>query len=251
MNPNRSTKRRPLPRVRTKSKKRPWRSARGGRGVNARSRRGRESTTSRMWIICAAIIADGGLWSDATMIAAGVVRRVRSGWAVIKQRCVCRLPVYCHPGDYVGDFVPFYFCPRSIMLFLIHCANHPDLPIAVARNRSCIWKRTCTRSWHGRTARAGAGPSVFPMPDRITPNLRSRLDHLAEIDLECGRGHRFSFIPRLRKGNRPSFSFMGSFHGNWFGGSGCVSGAIAAARAERHRGAAHRPPVEILRDWYY
>jgi len=27
----------------------------------------------------------------------------------------------------VGDCVPFYFCPRSVMLYLIYQGNHPDL----------------------------------------------------------------------------------------------------------------------------
>jgi hypothetical protein len=53
--------------------------------------------------------------------------------STIKQRRLA-LPVTCHPDDHVGDHVPFYFCPRSIMLFVIHCAPplacHPD---AVAR----------------------------------------------------------------------------------------------------------------------
>ena len=33
----------------------------------------------------------------------------------------------CRPGLNVGDCVPFYFCPRSVMLYLIHRANHPEL----------------------------------------------------------------------------------------------------------------------------
>jgi len=73
----------------------------------------------------AAIIADGGLVSDATMIARGGPQTA-IGMSSIKQRRLS-LPVHCHPGDCVGDYVPFYFCPRSIMLFVIHCQNHPDL----------------------------------------------------------------------------------------------------------------------------
>ena len=48
------------------------------------------------------------------------------GMSAIKERRL-GLPVVCHPGDHVGGDVPFYFCPRSIMLFLINRANHPDL----------------------------------------------------------------------------------------------------------------------------
>ena len=71
----------------------------------------------------ASIIADGCLWSDVVMaqrqgagttIGMGSIKPGRLG-----------LPVPCHPGTRVGEYVPFYFCPRSIMLYVIHCANHP------------------------------------------------------------------------------------------------------------------------------
>ncbi|HEX3553849.1 MAG TPA: DUF4433 domain-containing protein [Thermoanaerobaculia bacterium] len=68
------------------------------------------------------IVTSGGLWSDTAMIARGGPA-ASIGMGSIKQRRL-RLPVRCHPGDHVGDYVPFYFCPRSIMLYLIHCANH-------------------------------------------------------------------------------------------------------------------------------
>jgi hypothetical protein len=69
-----------------------------------------------------AIISDGGLISDAAMIARGGPA-TPIGMSKIKQRRLS-LPVHCHPGDHVGDYVPFYFCPRSIMLFVIHCASN-------------------------------------------------------------------------------------------------------------------------------
>ncbi len=72
-----------------------------------------------------AILAAGGLQSDAAMMAQGGPS-ASIGMSSIKQRRL-GLPVRCHPGDHVGDYVPFYFCPRSIMLYLIYCANHPEL----------------------------------------------------------------------------------------------------------------------------
>ena len=44
----------------------------------------------------------------------------------IKQRRL-RLPLDSRPGLHVGNCVPFYFCPRSIMLYVIHQANHESL----------------------------------------------------------------------------------------------------------------------------
>ena len=38
-----------------------------------------------------------------------------------------------YPNLRVGDCVPFYFCPRSIMLYLIHQANHPEYAIEAGK----------------------------------------------------------------------------------------------------------------------
>lgn len=73
----------------------------------------------------AAIAASGGLLSDAAIIARGGPT-AGIGMHGIKARRL-KLPVACYPGDSVGDYVPFYFCPRSIMLYIIYCRNHPEL----------------------------------------------------------------------------------------------------------------------------
>jgi hypothetical protein len=73
----------------------------------------------------ASIITDGGLQCDALMMkrtAAGTT----IGMADIKQRRL-ELPINCHAGLTVGDCVPFYFCPRSVMLYLLHRGNHPNI----------------------------------------------------------------------------------------------------------------------------
>jgi hypothetical protein len=76
------------------------------------------------------IIEDHQLWCDAE-----IARRSPSGTSIgmnhIKQRRLNELTLTSHPDLNVGDCVPFYFCPRSIMLYLIYQANHlcrsPDL----------------------------------------------------------------------------------------------------------------------------
>lgn len=72
------------------------------------------------------IIADGCLWCDAE-----ILRRSPPGTTIgmnsIKQRRLNELTLTSHPDLHVGDCVPFYFCPRSIMLYLIYQGNHPEL----------------------------------------------------------------------------------------------------------------------------
>jgi hypothetical protein len=68
----------------------------------------------------------GSLWSDSECMRQDMAH-TRVGVTAIKARRLYELEVDCHPGTKVGEYVPFYFCPRSIMLYLLHRGNHPDL----------------------------------------------------------------------------------------------------------------------------
>ena len=74
----------------------------------------------------ASIVANSSLLCDAE-----IQRRAPSGTTIgmsdIKRRRLVELVMSSHPGLHVGDCVPFYFCPRSVMLYLIHQGNHPEL----------------------------------------------------------------------------------------------------------------------------
>lgn len=69
------------------------------------------------------ILAQGCLWSDSKRIELGLVNQ-NIGYSHIKQRRLVR-PVNVAGGGTIGQYVPFNFCPRSVMLFVIH-KGHPD-----------------------------------------------------------------------------------------------------------------------------
>src|ERR1019366_8716081 len=71
------------------------------------------------------IAADGQLLCDA-VIAQRTGGGTTIGMGHIKARRLTLL-LESRPGLCVGDCVPFYFCPRSVMLYLISMHNHPDL----------------------------------------------------------------------------------------------------------------------------
>ena len=96
----------------------------------------------------AAIASERVLVSDAAMIARGGPAQA-IGMSAIKRRRVQELEVSCHPGTMVGDYVPFYLCPRSVMLFVIHRANHPELSYRDGQELIVHLKRTCTPSSAG------------------------------------------------------------------------------------------------------
>ena len=64
-----------------------------------------------------AILGDGGLYSEARMSER---QPAVIGYAHIKERRLKQIQVACCGGRFVGEFVPFYFCPRSPMLFTIN-----------------------------------------------------------------------------------------------------------------------------------
>ena len=72
------------------------------------------------------IIGAGYIESDGRRCRAGQTQTA-IGMSEIKRRRLFELDVSCHSGTKVGDYVPFYFCPRSIMLFIIYKGNHSDM----------------------------------------------------------------------------------------------------------------------------
>jgi hypothetical protein len=74
----------------------------------------------------AGIVANQGLVSDANRITNQLSCSL-VGMSTIKQRRLNEIEVSCYPGTKVGQYVPFYFCPRSIMLYILYQGNHPEL----------------------------------------------------------------------------------------------------------------------------
>jgi len=72
------------------------------------------------------ILNDEVIWSDAKRIELGLGCEI-VGMSEIKRRRLKELEVKCHSGTMVGEYVPFYFCPRSIMLYILYMGNDPDL----------------------------------------------------------------------------------------------------------------------------
>ena len=79
----------------------------------------------------------------------------RPGVVTIRQQ----LTLPCHPFTCVGEYVPFYFCPRSVMLYVIHCANHPDIVYTEGQRPIVHLEPICMRSCNGQTIDERAGDS--------------------------------------------------------------------------------------------
>lgn len=67
------------------------------------------------------LIKESRLWSDS-YVRKKQFQGTTIGLTTIKQRRLQNF-LRSHPSLSVGNCVPFYFCPRSIMLYLIHMKN--------------------------------------------------------------------------------------------------------------------------------
>jgi hypothetical protein len=193
------------------------------------------------------IVGDGCLWSDSAM-------REREGGTVIgmggiKQRRL-GLPVSCHDGTKVGEYVPFYFCPRSIMLWVIHCANHPELAyrggqqpilhLEADLHKVVEWAEANERRWAFSLSNAGA----------VYTQFRTGVDRLGDINWNAVSASDFRPAD-IKEGKQAEFLVHQSFPWDLVEKIGIHSEGIATKVSAAIQGAAHRPQIEVKRGWYY
>jgi len=194
-----------------------------------------------------AVIASGGLLCDAE-----VTRRANMGTTIgmqaIKDRRLHELRLSCYPDLLVGDCVPFYFCPRSVMLYLIHKGNHRDLSysggqepivhIEADLRQTVDWAERHGLRW------------VFTLTNAGSRFFEDRCDlaQLGEIDWDAVRATDW----RLRKeGKQAELLVQRRFPWELVARIGVNTEDAARRVSAVVRDATHRPPVEIRPDWYY
>lgn len=195
----------------------------------------------------AQIAADGYLYSDRLMVDR--VGPTIVGMTSIKARRLT-LPVRCHPGDFVGDYVPFYFCPRSVMLYLIHMANHPELTyrggqgpilhLEADLHDVVRWADSSGRRWAFTLSNAGANYTEF----------RSDLDQLGEINW-AGVNARDWRDPDFREGKQAEFLLHESCPFELITRIGVMSEALRGRVLEILKATPNESTVEVVRSWYY
>jgi hypothetical protein len=72
------------------------------------------------------ILSDEVIWSDAKRLELGLGCEI-VGMSEIKRRRLEELEVKCYSGTMVGEYAPFYFCPHSVMLYILYKGNHLDI----------------------------------------------------------------------------------------------------------------------------
>jgi hypothetical protein len=194
-------------------------------------------------------IVDSVLWSDAERIRRQLNCKI-VGMSEIKRRRLEELEVDCHPGTKVGEYVPFYFCPRSIMLFLLFKGNHVDLNYAGGQrpivhlqadlHRVVEWADSAGRRWAFSTGNAGTRYTQF----------FSDLGELERLDWNAFAATNWKDL-MVRERKQAEALIQESFPWELIERIGVIDRRMAESVAEVLKNAAHKPEVVAEPNWYY
>ncbi|MCG9027364.1 type II toxin-antitoxin system toxin DNA ADP-ribosyl transferase DarT [Laribacter hongkongensis] len=188
------------------------------------------------------IVSNGGIFSDAAMRIAHADHSV-IGYGDIKDRRLNQITVSCCDNRYVGEFVPFYYCPRSPMLYTINMGNTGRQPGCqkdiVHLVTTAIAGMSTGRDWAISDGNAGAFyTSFYNSPDSLI-NLNWEV-----INSNDWGGNRR---------NQKSSEFLVAEYFPWseIKGIGCYNQEALERVKSAIANSPHNVPVRVLSDWYY
>lgn len=192
------------------------------------------------------IVGDGWIWSDAEMRQRNPA--VMIGMNGIKARRLNELRLTSHPDLFIGACTPFYFCSRSVMLYMIYRRNselayqggqQPIVHLEADLNAVVQWANTNGRRWAFTLSNAGA----YYFEDRCD------LAQLNEINWQAVQASQWSGA--LKEGKQAEFLIERAFPWHLVERIGVFSQAQVEPVNQALGNSAHRPAIEIKRDWYY
>lgn len=195
------------------------------------------------------IVSDGVLWSDAQRIARGLDCEV-VGMSAIKKRRLEERPVHCCPGTMVGEYVPFYFCPRSIMLYLLHMGNHPELTYREGQEpivhlqadlyETVAWAQSMGQKWAFSNGNAGTYYTRF----------YAQVDQLGQVNWQAVEA--LDWRPaQIKEGKQAEFLVYDSFPWSLVERIGVQNPSTAKLAEATVEQGNHRPPITVEVPWYY
>ncbi len=158
----------------------------------------------------ASIIAEGCLWSDADAQSRQLTGTT-IGMSTIKARRLAKT-LNSYPDLHVGDCVPFYFCPRSVMLYLFHMNNHheityhggqtPIIHLQADLQQSVDWANQNGKRWVFTNSNAGS----------FYFNDYADIAQLNQVDWNTVQSLDWKYS---REQKQAEFYLKNNFHGHW------------------------------------
>ena len=153
-----------------------------------------------------------------------------------------------HADLHVGSCVPFYFCPRSVMLFMIERGNHdslsykggqkPIIHLVSDLHKVVKWARTNKRRWV--ITLSNAGSHYFKEIDDL--NDLDQIDWSA-IQARCWKS--------CKEKKQAEFLIEDSFPWHLVESIGVLDEAVYGRVRNSFQDGSHQPIVEIKPEWYY
>lgn len=187
------------------------------------------------------IVRGGRLWCDAQRIARGLVN-TNIGYSHIKERRM-RHPVTAAAGGTLGNYVPFNFCPRSVMLYVVSQGheNYREGQQPIVHLVSSIEAiRATDRPWFFTDRHADLGYA----------NQFDTVDKLGEVDWSV-MPERYWSDPDVKEKRQAEFLVHDWCPWEAVEVIGVIDQAVATRVKAAISGTGHKPRVEVHRDWYY
>lgn len=194
----------------------------------------------------ASVAGDGFLFSDAQMM-----QRPANGTIIgmnhIKQRRLLELTLSSHPDLFVGQCVPFYFCPRSVMLYIIWRGSidleykggqGPIVHLVSDLKQTVEWAQQHDFRW------------AFSLSSAASRHFEDRceLGQLGEINWEAVNAHYWSSVSDQKQAE---FLIEDRFPWHLVEEIAVINQTIGQQAVQAIAGAQHRPDVQIRPTWYY
>ncbi|KMO32528.1 type II toxin-antitoxin system toxin DNA ADP-ribosyl transferase DarT [Methylobacterium aquaticum] len=195
------------------------------------------------------IIREGQIYADAQIGERGLAPST-IGMEKLKANRR-RFPVKCHPQTRVAEYVPFYFCPRSIMLFTLAKRNHAEIGYQggeasivhlVADLRRVVRSaEKHERIWAISLSNAASAYAEF----------RASLDALEEVRWDCVAATEWGGRRDVKDAKAAEFLIHGSFPWAGIHAIGVQNLKVRQRVLAFLEESAHRPSVSIEPHWYY
>jgi hypothetical protein len=182
------------------------------------------------------IVEDGFIWCDSEMLRRPSGKVI--GFDSIKRRRLHENSPATHPHLHVGDFTPFYFCPRSVMLYAIRGQQYSIVHIEADLCKAVAWADSCGTPWCFTTGNAGAC-LFFAYSD---------LDRLNLIDWQAVEAR---YWGNCKSGKQAEFLFGDGFPWRLIERIGVYSIQVQSQVLSVIPDWAYHPRIEVVSDWYY
>lgn len=154
------------------------------------------------------------------------------------------------PHTRVGDYVPFYFCSRSVMLYVIYMRNHPGL--RYTGGQGPIVHLECDLGTVLDWADQNEIPWAISLGNASATYAEFRASRHEMNEIKWNLIHQRDFRdPEVKEAKQSELLIHRFFPWQLVERIGTCSDAVAAQAAQAIQRCNHRPTVQRMRDWYY